>query len=366
MISPGSGASPSASELSGRHRNPMADLRRRIHARLAERIDPVRHRHKPLSLLRQEGKRIVDQFLDTECPLLTRAEREALADEILVGAATIGPLEELFRDESVHEILLLSTGPVIARKGDAWMPTNVRLRDTAQFRALLTRYSEIGQELIPDPLATGAIDVRLPNGFRAIAVLPPDLLDMPPMALLVRSRSSEVSAPSGKVNPASGSFPTGPKSGVGLAADPATGPKSGVSLGVGTGPDPRSGIWNDPTLTPGPKSGTGLGSSPSSVRLGLESPSGGPRSGMINPMAEPGPSSGITADPLARIRQRVTERIIASLAAAGVYDISVLPLVDLRKLVQAYVAEVNMQDRLGLDDLLQERLTLEILAGMNR
>jgi|GEM_PF-2146374 pilus assembly protein CpaF len=377
MSASGSGGNPSAAELSGRHRQPMADLRRRIHARLAERIDPVRHRHKPLSLLRQEGKRIVDQFLDAECPLMTRAEREALADEILVGAATIGLLEELYRDGSVQEILLLSSGPVIARKGDAWIPTNIRLRDRSQFQALLSRFSEVGEPLIPDAQMSGGLDVRLPNGFRAIAVLPPDVLDIPPLALLVRHRVGEAAAGSSvKGQPASGVSPSGPKSGVGLGVDPVVtpGPKSGVGLGTAGSPEPRSGIWKEPSLTPGPKSGVGLGAGPKSgIGPGLESPSSGPRSGNVTSTTVPGaaspspsPPSGVMADPLAKIRQRVTERIIASLASAGVYDISLLPLADLRKVVLAYVAEVNAQDRLGLDESMEERLALEILAGMNR
>jgi hypothetical protein len=98
----------------------------------------------------------------------------------------------------------------------------------------------------------------------------------------------------------------------------------------------------------------------------MEATSSGPRSGIFSGGTLPAPASGITSDPVARIRERVKERIIASLAAAGVYDLSRLPLGELRKVVQAYVAEINRSDRLGLDEALEERLTLEILGGMSR
>ena len=99
---------PNPSERSGRHRDPMHDLRRRLHGRIAERIDPVRNRYKPLSLLRREATRVIEQYFDTECPLLTRSERDGLITEIIAGAPGVGPLEELFRDPAVCEILILS------------------------------------------------------------------------------------------------------------------------------------------------------------------------------------------------------------------------------------------------------------------
>ncbi|MCZ2343431.1 MAG: hypothetical protein LC104_16805, partial [Bacteroidales bacterium] len=127
----------------------------------------------------------------------------------------------------------------------------------------------------------------------------------------------------------------------------------------------------------GPPSGTGLagtrggGESPisgpkSGVGLGNEAVSSGQRSGIFPGLPAPPPASAILPDPIARVRERVKQRLISALADAGVYDLSRLPLGELRKIVQAYVAEINRDDRLGLDDSLQERLTLEILGGMNR
>ena len=52
-----------ASQQSGRLGMSPVELQRRAHQRLAERIDLSKSRHKPLSILRQEGRRVVDHGL---------------------------------------------------------------------------------------------------------------------------------------------------------------------------------------------------------------------------------------------------------------------------------------------------------------
>lgn len=345
--------SPSAAEISGRHRDPMADLRRRIYARIAERIDPARTRHKPLSLLRQEAKRLCEQFLDSECPLLSRVEREGIVEEILTNAPGIGPLEELFRDATVSEILILAAGQVICKKNDAWVPANVRFTGTAQILTLLNRFAEIGVAYVTEPAATGALDIRLPNHFRLIAVLPPAILEVPPTVVFVRD--AKTASASGPASVSNGIRSGPPSGGSGIILNPprtvpaSAGPASGVGL-MGSRPGGES-------PASGPKSAVGLGN---------ETAASGPRSGIFSGLPPAPPATAIFQDPIARVRERVKERIITSLAAAGVYDLSRLPLGELRKIVHAYVAEINRNDRLGLDDDLEERLTLEILGGMNR
>jgi hypothetical protein len=106
-------------------------------------------------------------------------------------------------------------------------------------------------------------------------------------------------------------------------------------------------------------------------------PETGPKGGSgvvpVDATAPPRPGGSVgtlttapVADPHAKLRQRLTERIIMRFAAAGVYDLSALPANELRRIVTASVAEFCHQDRLDLDGPFQERLALEILAGMNR
>lgn len=71
-------------------------------------------------------------------------------------------------------------------------------------------------------------------------------------------------------------------------------------------------------------------------------------------------------DPWERLRQRITERFIQRLAANGVFDISNLPILELRKVIASYVTEFNDLEKLHLDNAAKDRLTHDIVAGMNR
>jgi hypothetical protein len=284
------------------------ELRRKAHARLAERIDPARVRHKPLSLLRQEARRFLEQFLDTECLIPSRAERDRLTEDLLAEATGCGPLEELFRDEAVREILILTPTQVICRRNDDWLPTSVRFRDAEQYRAVLTRYAEIGELCVPGSSATGGFDVRLGNGFHVLAIVPPTVMEQMPLALFVRGAATRPSSGSVVVSAPSGVVPV------------SSGHRSGTRSGLHAAP-PRETTDSD-TLP--------------------------------------------VIDPAARLRQRLTERIIMKFAAAGMYDLNQIPLPELRKIVLAQVQEFCHAERLGHDHARQEMLALEILAGMNR
>ena len=78
------------------------------------------------------------------------------------------------------------------------------------------------------------------------------------------------------------------------------------------------------------------------------------------------PAPRIVEDPHTRLKQRVTERIIAKCAAAGVYDLSAIPSGELQRVIHAHVLELSMLDRVAVDETAKERMVLEILAKMNR
>ena len=352
MSAPAPGPTPQSSfrsSLSGRFAPPtLADVRRKAHARLAERIDPARSRHKPLSILRVEAKRVLDQYFETECSALPRAERDKLAEDVIAEAHGIWPLEELIRDDGVSEILVLGPGQVIARKGDIWLPASVRFRDASQFRGVLTRLAEQGEALASP--TSGGFDVRLPNGFRVLAIIPPEVMDQPPMALLVRA----IAVPTPPTT-----TPTIPNPVV-TSPSPSPSPSQSVN-GPGSSvipshfrvPQPT------PTTTPPPIGSSRVGPSDSGILSRTPAALGiaGSRSGS---------PSEVMQDPFMKIRQRVTERIISKLAIAGVYDLNMIPAPEMRRIVAAHVFELSEAERLGLDGTLIERLTLEILASMNR
>jgi hypothetical protein len=327
--------SSTAGPVSGVIRPPVtpAELRKRAFARLAERLDPARIRHRPLSLVRAEAIRLLDGLLDADAPATPRADRDRFIEDVLAAAPGVGPLEELFRDEAVKEALVLAPNQVIARKADSWLPTSVRFRDADQVRAVLARYAEVGEPLAA-PAPAGGLAVRLWNGFQVLAVTPPEVMGQPPAVLLVR-----------------GPAPAAPSAVAGGSAR--------ISWSAATA---------RPQPAPAPKGGSGVVSfdatapTRSGGSAGMAPPSAVTAQAPVPPPAPP-PSA---FDPHAKLKQRLTERIIMRFAAAGVYDLSALPANELGRIVSANVADFCSHERLDLDGPLQERLTLEILAGMNR
>jgi hypothetical protein len=78
------------------------------------------------------------------------------------------------------------------------------------------------------------------------------------------------------------------------------------------------------------------------------------------------PDRETVTDLFAGTRLRVTQRIIAAFAAAGLTDINILSPADLRLVILAHVIEFCEEERLDYDERAKERLALEILAGMKR
>ncbi len=344
------------------------DLPKRMHALLAERFPPLRVRHKPLSILRQEARRALEQFLDSQTPPMAKPERDKLIDDVLGEAAGFGPLEELFRDEAVKEIMLLTAAQVIAKKETGWVPTSVRFRDPAHLRGYVRRLAETGEPFVSGGTSgDGAFDVRLANGFRVIGVLPPDVLALPPLAVLCRGlpHTSDQPVPTFPSATMSGWVP-----GSALVRTPAPRPVPAdpfpeVGSGVTTVPMHRI-----PVVSKSGSTGVPAGDI---TRVpgasGLYPKSEPPRPAPL-PMPEAAPVSEFyipaSVDPKERVRRKVSERIIRKCAAAGVYDLSAIPPAELQRVILAHVEELNAEQRQQLTDHEVQIVALEIFTGMRR
>lgn len=351
------------------------DLPRRAHALIAERFPPARVKHKPLSILRQEARRALEQFLDAQQPPPAKAERDRLIEDVLGEAPGFGPLEELFRDEGVKEVMLLAAAQVIARKENGWVPTSVRFRDPTHLRNYVRRLAETGEPFVTGgTTGEGAFDVRLANGFRVVGVLPPDVLAMPPLATLIRGlpHAADQAALGVPTFPSASMDGWAPGSGLtrvpqGRPLPPATTP---APL-----PDPGSGVMTVPlNRLPGVSKAGSVGVSASAITR-MSGASGAfpkpepPRPAPL-PMPEAAPVSEFFIpahiDPKERMRRKVSERIIRKCAAAGVYDLSAIPATELRRVILAHVEELNVELRQQMSDHEMQIAALEIFTGMRR
>ena len=340
-----------------------ADPRKKAHARLADRIDLARNRHKPLSILRAEGKRTLEQFYDQEGTALTRSDRDRLIEDILAESVGFGPLEEAFRDDAVKEILVLNAGTILGRKADDWLPLSGRFRDDEQLRTVLARWADAGEAYVPGAASSGGFDVRLANGFRAVATLPPSISEVPPQVWLARAAPD----PPGATPPPAPLLSANASLGTGSSVSP----MSGIHRGVLTTPAPR-GSGPTPHQSGRPNLNTvPSADNPDSGVISLDSLTAAPTYSGAYPGSNGGrgPGSTITSgsmfvDPLAKLRQRITGVIIGKFAAAGMYDLKALPVLELARIILAQVSEIIASEKLGYDDSTARLLTGEILASI--
>ena len=293
-----------------------AEQHRKVYSRLSERIDPLRTRHKPLSLLRHEARRLAEQFFNQEQLSLSKAQITALAEEICANTLGVCVLEELFRDKNVQEIMIASPTAVLSRSNDHWLPTSARFSDRSKLRSFLQRMAAIGSERQPSIAFKGSIDVRLPNGFHLQAILPPEALELTPSAVFLRVDA------------------TPPSAIIQTTTREIVEPSANDTVSAAT--TPSSGTIRDEPRT-----------------HRIESSTSTITETQVN-------------SPYDKLRQRMTERIVMRFASAGMYDLSVIALPELRRIVLASVHEICNADNLNYDESTRERLALEILAKMNR
>ncbi len=343
-------ANPAQTLLFTRVTNSPFELARKAHAVLADRFPPAKVKHKPLSILRQEGKRALEQLFDAEFAFVPKPDRDKLIEEILGEAVGFSPLEELFREDAIHEVMVLAANQVIARKEGGWTPTSVRFRDPAHLRSYLQRLADTGEPTGVGGLPTAGFDVRLANGFRVIGMLPPEVLELPPTAVFARGMADDPPPPPPMRSGVIGNRPRA------VASPHADGGSSAVPV-ASTQRQP-AGFAQATPARPVP------GLSPSSTVPPFQVFSG--PLPVPTERTLPGLSAITPPDPFDRVRQRVTERIVRKCAAAGVFDLRDIPTPDLQRVITAHLEELNESERFGLDDPTIQRLTLEILTGMNR
>jgi hypothetical protein len=325
-------APPLSRELTGLAYSPanFETVKKRVLVKLEDRLDTGASKRMPQSLLRQSLRQHAEQITDQEARGFAKPDRDRMVDEVLGELLGYGPLEELFADATVREFMVTGPGAVICRRDQGqWLPTSVKFRDEEHVRATLERIATHADP-VGQVLATLVVfDMKLPNGFRALAVIPPEALGQPATAAFVRERSIPV--------------PTAaPKEAAAAAAAPATGSTSHGTIRTVPG-----------TATASPRApGSALISTPA------------PRTGPVEPSAPVIP--GAAADPLGRHRARITEKLLAKFASLKVYDLTRFDQNELRKVIGAYVSEYAENEKVYLSDTDQGRLTLEILTSLRR
>lgn len=331
----------------------------KVLAKLEDRMDPSTSKRMPVSLLRQSLRTYAEQIAEQEGRGLQKADRERLVDEVLAELLGYGPLEELFNDPTVREVMVCGPHAVIVRRDHGgWIPCHVRFRDDDHLNVALDRLATHADQVGGITTSVNTFDLKLPNGFRALAVLPPPALGVPPTVAFVR-----VETPPLPGTPAGSGVTTAPASSTNLPRTAVPAPASSTNL-----PRPSaSGTIGNPARVVPTGSPTGSGSTGTNVRPPSDSPATTPPRRGSDAIATPGPRSiPDSTEMLTKHRNRIIERLISKLASLGVYDLQRVDINEMRKVVAAYVSEYVLAEKIFLSDSDQSRLILEILTAMQR
>ncbi|MFT7486283.1 MAG: pilus assembly protein CpaF [Candidatus Paceibacteria bacterium] len=156
-------------------------IKTRLHERL---LDDIGERHL-LGSSEEQVEQAVHEFVERtlaneELPL-NADERERLADELLEETLGVGPLAPLMADPAVTDILVNSPSRIYVERFGRLERADVRFRDEEHIKRVIERLAaRVGRRI---DLSCPMVDLRLPDGSRVNATIPPISLDSPTISI---------------------------------------------------------------------------------------------------------------------------------------------------------------------------------------
>src|SRR6478736_7593720 len=147
-----------------------------LHHRLIERLDL-----EALEQIKDEGEVVhqirlaVGEFLREESTPLSQAEREEIVEQVVWEITGLGPIEPLFRDPTISDILVNSAKDIFIERRGKLARVSAQFRNDAHLMAVIDRIvSRVGRRVDE---SSPMVDARLPDGSRVNAIIPPLALD---------------------------------------------------------------------------------------------------------------------------------------------------------------------------------------------
>ncbi|ANM32133.1 hypothetical protein ABI59_07210 [Acidobacteria bacterium Mor1] len=159
----------------------------RLLERMLEELDRRNVLNADEDTVRSAVGEFVQQVLETEELPLNASERGRLAQELADDALGLGPLVPLMLDPAVSDILVNAPGQVYAERHGRLERTDVRFRDEAHVMRVIERIAaRVGRRI---DASSPMVDVRLPDGSRVNATIPPVSIDGPTISVRRFGRS---------------------------------------------------------------------------------------------------------------------------------------------------------------------------------
>jgi pilus assembly protein CpaF len=166
-------------------------LKLELHRKLVERLDlAALERITDEALLTTQIRNAVIEFIRAEQAPLSANEREEIVEQIIYEVTGLGPIEPLFRDHGISDILVNGPKDVYIERRGKLSRTNITFRDNAHLLTVIDRIvSRVGRRVDE---SSPMVDARLADGSRVNAIIPPLALDGP--VLSIRRFGAELTA----------------------------------------------------------------------------------------------------------------------------------------------------------------------------
>jgi pilus assembly protein CpaF len=153
-----------------------------LHRKLIERLDLEALEQIPDErLLNSEIRAVVIELLREESTPLTVADREVIIEQVLYEITGLGPIEPMFRDLSISDILVNGSKEIYIERGGRLTRVATSFRNDAHLMAVIDRIvSRVGRRVDE---SSPMVDARLPDGSRVNAIIPPLALDGPILSI---------------------------------------------------------------------------------------------------------------------------------------------------------------------------------------
>ena len=157
-------------------------LKSDLHHRLIERLDlEALEAIKDEALIAAQIRRAASTLLRDEATPLSQAQREEIVDQIVYEVVGLGPIEPLFRDPTISDILVNGSKTIFVERRGRLTKVAASFRNDAHLLSVIDRIvSRVGRRVDE---SSPMVDARLPDGSRVNAIVPPLALDGPVLSI---------------------------------------------------------------------------------------------------------------------------------------------------------------------------------------
>jgi len=162
-------------------KSPWIELKSRIHRALVEELDLKKaddNDPKAQIIIKEQTKKVIVDLLskeDTKGILNTREDFAQIVKEIIDEALGLGPLEDLLRDKSISEVMVVGPYKIYYEKGGKLNLSEIVFTNDRQVLNVIERIvAPIGRRIDEK---TPYVDARLKDGSRVHAIIPPSAID---------------------------------------------------------------------------------------------------------------------------------------------------------------------------------------------